>query len=349
MARRIGWNVACVGLCVLVAGLGRTRADDVPGPHDPALFDVVMDAQTVQVGRTPHGAITYRAVFTLNAMGEKPQREAEIAGRVVWRDDRYFWTYRVRNPTGLNGEGSGGSDEPVETQPISYRVEADGVLMAYTPYNNVLGMIPKQAGSYLFSVMPDRGWYICLPTNQPGGRPWSEMIGPNSPALSEGSKLTIRRSDGEKIVQLREDPSGFLVEITFSLNACGNVTSLRSGMNLDRPSQEAEYTWRSLEDGRCALVKVRTANAGEPAKNRPGYAYELEIQEFDPDYLPPLETFSVASMLERVPRDTLVLDRRSKDQAQWQKYRIDGSDPSLRPDRKDFKETIKAEGFLKRP
>jgi hypothetical protein len=168
------------------------------------------------------------------------------------------------------------------------------------------------------------------------------LIGPGSPALRPGDKLSIEQLDDDIILQRRIAPDGGVVEIRFSLKFCGNVVSVSAvAKSPGVRSQFGKYMWKKLKDGRCMLdqCEFRMTRLGSVTENEE--VYRLKVKSFDVETPVPPGAVSEAAIKSYLPRNADVIDDITK-----KSYPLDPSAKQPIAAFKDLSGSLKARGFL---
>ena len=237
---------------------------------------------------------------------------AQLHATIIWNADNTFWIYRLSDPTGTFTINSEAFD--IARAPTGYLLRRGTAYYSYIGATNMVlvhdfpsdRLPPKIA---LMDVTPAVTWFRCCPPDLM--RPWSEVIGRDSPAQAAGSTIVLRRSGNDKVIQTRSDPDGGVSETTFSLEFGANVIGHRYlGTNPKARSSHGRYKWRKARDGVCTLDECEFTKSQPGKPDSPDRTYHLNIDYIDLEP-PAANSFDLQTLMSYLPEDCIIQDQRS--------------------------------------
>jgi len=280
-------RVAGTCITLLISTLTLTLSpSSARGRDDQAsLYKLLKDAQTTNRAALERGRMV--AHVTLLPGKDRPTIESEAT--VLWERGRGLWIYRLSDPEKVYSPNNLPTEwgAPLAKQRTAYRMIDKNKGYYYEPYKEML-FIQKfdptrgDMDSPILDVTPPLHWLRCCPPTHHDGRPWTELIGPDSPATSAGATVSIERGSDGLIRQTRVDPGLGKLEIVFSPDFCHNVVEVTYlGQAAGIRSQHGGYQWEKLPNGICVLKSCRFEQSAPGAPKDIDQIYNLEIKSID--------------------------------------------------------------------
>lgn len=278
-------------LVLLLAVAGGAVGQEPPkfvGDRD--LLDALRAAQQTNLSRYPRGRLKGIVETSLDSSARTTRAEVQM----IWDGDRVYWEYD--------------SQELIQDQTMDWkgvkRVEAPNLRAVYRPAQKQLVSSPKKHDSIpdFLLIQPQKRWYKLGEQ-----RTWLELL---DPAFGTGfvTSVSIRKLDADLVRLEREYITGHRLRIDLSLQQSANVVSYESfppstaseGEQID----QGTYTWVPDGMGGHRLEHHEGNKYAASDRSRLLARFALRIYEFDPQYVPSRDQFTMAAL--KVPPGTLV-------------------------------------------
>lgn len=333
----------------LVLLVGLPAADHCPEQADQeGLYEILKIAQSTNLESLKRGKM---AVEVFHRPG-KDLPAIVFEAKVTWNGQDALWVYRLSDPgqfvtpTLLPNETW---SREISRQATGYRAVIGNSAYVFDPYDGDLMIydrtfIERSVGRYLFEVFPATNWFRCFPPYHDQVKTWSEMIGPDSPAIKPGARLTIERTADGIIRQRREGLNGGVLEIDFSEACCGNVVRFDyvAGRK-DAPSHRGRYVWERLPDGPCVLRQCEVEITTPGSATEIDEVYRLVVRSIDLQADVSPRRISFAALKAYLPASTTVHDR-----VAGRRYRLTPQTPEEDPAFGRLVEEVRSRGFLRK-
>ncbi len=307
-----------------------------------SIADLIKDAQISNAAHLNQGKFRYNITYTI---GDKEPIHFEST--FFWKSDNAFWAYKYSDP---ENSISRNHEQLLEESPVHYRFIYEDIFYAYSYiHKKIFVDKPEHRNSYstayfLFDVFPETNWSRCCQPYHSSGRPWTEIIGPNSPVVSPGDTSRFDRIDAQTYRLVREYSDGGLMEVDFSLDLAGSPTFFRgtAGPGSRSQSKTIRYQWERQDGGAVVLRGCEATWYGKGGSDEVVEVYKLEIDEVDVETPVPDSRFRLATLAKMVPPDTLVSNHITNES-----YYVDPSFQRSTTDQLDsLSEKLRKRGFL---
>lgn len=273
-----------------------------PVEGDAELLRALRDAQGTAQSAFPHGRLVAR-VRLRNSLREPGVREsnpdfyketnADVT--VIWDGE---FTYRQGSYTSQESHAP-----PDESPTRGESIETPEMVWTYNPdipfakFRDANGF----RGDRMYRLRPDEVWFHDPVTSR---HTWEQRFDPDDVNWSRGRprKWIVEPGEGGLVaVTIEYTGTTRKIEIVASLDQGGNVLSCRHTPNdaappdTFNPWQEATWEWVATADGRWRLDRMRARYSSD---GRPEDAahFDIDVLEFDADYRPPPERFTLESL-----------------------------------------------------
>jgi hypothetical protein len=327
--------LSSIALCLTL-----THADD------RALYELLRDAQVTNAASLPTGIMSFRVVHEL----QRNEPPIEVKGTLTWEGSNALWAFRMTDPK-KRATDTFEHAAPLDAVRPEYILVEGQTIHWYNAYRNVIFVnkfdSPADGGAsfYLFAVGPQWQWYRCCPPSHLGGRLFKDLIGPDSPAMSADSTMTVRKTAAGPIEIVRDDPGVGTLTMTFDPALGANLTEIRYLPRSNRArGMHGVYTWRQLPDGRCVLdsCECQEMQAGSNTEIRS--AYRFQLLSFDPEPHAATARLDLNALREFVPRNALVIDHVAK-----KTYSVFPNATESPESYRAAAAILRSRGFLKKP
>ncbi len=272
---------------------------------DPALIELLRDAQATNLAALRSGTMTVRVEWSMPAI----DRSVSMEGTMEWTDDRSLWKYRIVDPQGVV-TGARGRGTTMAGQPWHYQLRVDGNLISYEPDEATLWVVSEQ-GRLLrfFELSPTDTWFrCCAPMGRQGGRPWAELIGPHPkfpPDYVES--FEVAREGVSRVRLVRHDRDGSTSTSIFDLALCGNVVESRYESRV-YAATHVTYGWEKLPGGPCVLRSYVYESSVEGSPDKKASVFKMDVDSIDVATPIPPSRFTQASLRRLLPENITVQD-----------------------------------------
>ncbi len=276
---------------IVAMALLLTLFNEPPIEGDPALLEVMRDAQRSFQGRYPQGEMSYTAESGVVEGGEeKPQ--VRVQGKLVWNETKIRFRGEMRSYVSPP-EVKESNLDPVHV----YDMIRDEKTMSihWIKPNIVRISDPAKVGPpHLSDLTPEKSW-----SGLAKETPWIHFMGPHPEKPQSGVKrYVVKRLDDDQIELVSEGLDGWRLRLVASREVEGQIIEVHLEYASSSQSYLTRYRWARDTQGRLYLAEkaIRDTYDSPIDKRAITVFRKHNVTHFNPDYRAAPSVFDHAAL-----------------------------------------------------